>query len=661
MKSLNKKLLVFLLTALGFSGNGQQLEKAKDRFEVIQNDSNRVNLLIEKADRYFFNRTDTCLFLVKQALELAEKLNYTKGELRALNLAGESFRVLGDYPPALEMQFRALEITRELQNRIGEAVTLGFIGFTYADLTEYRRALNYLFKANAIHTRNSNPVFITFNLSNIGHAYEGLNLLDSALYYQQAAQEKSASLPHKNLRILTLTRLGIIYSRLDQHEKALSYYHRALQKAYEIEDRANLGRIHHRIALQHFKQHQHDSSLYHARLAYANAGYTSQKAQILVSSNLLVQLFRAKNNSDSVIYYLDMATKVNDSLFGPEKLRQVQLFALREHERQQEILQEQEQFKNRSKILILGVMLGFALLVAILLYRNIRHKQKINVVLQQQKKEIQESLAELKTAQTQLIQSEKMASLGELTAGIAHEIQNPLNFVNNFSDVNRELVDELQNELKLGRINDAIATSNTLKENEEKINHHGKRADSIVKSMLQHSRTSSGKKELTDINALCDEYLRLSYHGLRAKDKAINATLNTHYDSTIDNINIIPQDIGRVILNLLNNAFYVVSEKKKQYPDGPPGTNAGYEPTVSVSTKRIRENILISVKDNGPGIPDSIKTKIFQPFFTTKPTGQGTGLGLSLSYDIVKAHGGEINVESEEGKGTQFTIQIPLL
>src|ERR1022692_4294069 len=253
----------------------------------------------------------------------------------------------------------------------------------------------------------------------------------------------------------------------------------------------------------------------------------------------------------------------------------------------------------------------------------------------------------------QLIQSEKMASLGELTAGIAHEIQNPLNFVNNFSDLNRDLVDEMQQELKAGKIEDAIAISNDIKGNEEKINHHGKRADAIVKGMLQHSRSSTGAKEPTNLNALADEYLRLAYHGLKARDKDFNVTMKTDFDKSVGNINIIPQDIGRVLLNLYNNAFYAVSEKKKQHP-------VGYEPTVSVSTKTIGNRVEIRVKDNGNGIPQKVVDKIFQPFFTTKPSGQGTGLGLSLSYDIVKTHGGEIKVETKENEGTEFIIQLPI-
>jgi signal transduction histidine kinase len=261
-----------------------------------------------------------------------------------------------------------------------------------------------------------------------------------------------------------------------------------------------------------------------------------------------------------------------------------------------------------------------------------------------------------------------MASLGELTAGIAHEIQNPLNFVNNFSDVSTELIDEMNEELAIGNkqlamgnleqgnihLQNANEIANDLKQNLEKINHHGKRAGDIVKGMLQHSRSSSATKEPTDINKLADEYLRLAYHGLRAKDKTFNATMKTEFDDSIGNINIIPQDIGRVILNLITNAFYVVAEKKKQ-------NISGYEPTVSVSTKKEGDKIFVSVRDNGNGIPQKVLDKIFQPFFTTKPTGQGTGLGLSLSYDIVKAHGGEIKVETKENEGSQFIIQLPII
>jgi signal transduction histidine kinase len=268
--------------------------------------------------------------------------------------------------------------------------------------------------------------------------------------------------------------------------------------------------------------------------------------------------------------------------------------------------------------------------------------------------ELNQSFQELKSTQKQLIQSEKMASLGELTAGIAHEIQNPLNFVNNFSEINTELVSELEEEAKKGNIEEIKSIARNIRENEEKINQHGKRADAIVKGMLQHSKASTGKKELTDITALADEYLRLSYHGMRAKDKSFNATLQTDFDTRTEKINVIPQDIGRVLLNLYNNSFYAVSERKKQ-------SGENYQPMVSVTTQKLNDKIEIRVKDNGHGIPQKVLDKIFQPFFTTKPTGVGTGLGLSLAYDIIKAHGGEIRVETKEGQGTNMIIVLPLI
>ncbi len=280
---------------------------------------------------------------------------------------------------------------------------------------------------------------------------------------------------------------------------------------------------------------------------------------------------------------------------------------------------------------------------AILLEETIEELEQKRKAIEETNTALQKSLEELKAAQAQLIQSEKMASLGELTAGIAHEIQNPLNFVNNFSEVSTELVDEMNTEIENGHPEEAKQIAHDLKQNLEKINHHGKRAGDIVKGMLQHSRTSSGQKELTDINALADEYLRLAYHGLRAKDKAFNSAMKTDYDETIGLINIIPQDIGLVVLNLITNAFYAVTERKKLNPEG-------YEPVVSVSTKKINDKVEVHVKDNGPGITQKILDKIFQPFFTTKPTGQGTGLGLSLAYEIVKAHCGELKVETIEAR-----------
>jgi signal transduction histidine kinase len=318
------------------------------------------------------------------------------------------------------------------------------------------------------------------------------------------------------------------------------------------------------------------------------------------------------------------------------------------------------------------LMLAFGAGIWALIRWRTKATRAANLKLEQQvaqrTAELQTSLDKLTSTQKQLIQSEKMASLGELTAGIAHEIQNPLNFVNNFSDLSNELIDEMKSAFKNGEQEEGFSIADDIKQNLEKINHHGKRADAIVKGMLQHSSSGSGKKEPTDVNALADEYLRLAYHGLRAKDKSFNATFKTDFDESFGSINIIPQDIGRVLLNLINNAFYAVNEKNT--PTGLLINNKMYEPTVSVSTKKVGDKVLISVQDNGNGIPQKIVDKIFQPFFTTKPTGQGTGLGLSLAYDIVKAHGGDLKVETlsaeaaaqtgKESEGTIFIIQLPI-
>jgi two-component system, NtrC family, sensor kinase len=280
-----------------------------------------------------------------------------------------------------------------------------------------------------------------------------------------------------------------------------------------------------------------------------------------------------------------------------------------------------------------------------------------NISLSEANASLNATLSELKSTQVQLIQSEKLASLGELTAGIAHEIQNPLNFVNNFSEINTDMIAEMKDQLNKGNYDEVKCLADDIEANEEKITHHGKRADAIVKGMLQHSRSSTGEKEPTDINALADEFLRLAYHGLRAKDKCFNSDFKKDFDESIGKINIVPQDMGRVLLNLFNNAFYAVNEKQKIAADLHRPT--GYQPLVSVQTKKTGEMVEIKVSDNGNGIPKNIIDKIFQPFFTSKPTGQGTGLGLSLAYEIIKTHGGTIKVETKEGEGTEFIILLP--
>ena len=389
--------------------------------------------------------------------------------------------------------------------------------------------------------------------------------------------------------------------------------------------------------------------------AYLLSTYDKAKKDANLQSEVyylkdLSQFYRSQNKTDKALHYSILYNHLNDSLQTSASAFNVASYENEQKENEQNkkliLLRQQhavqEAIISQRNTIIWISLLGLVAVIALLvfIYRQLQINKK--------------NLINLKSTQTQLIQSEKMASLGELTAGIAHEIQNPLNFVNNFSDVNQEMLGELEEELNKGDIEEAKAIAADVRENEKKINHHGKRADFIVKGMLQHSRTSTGEKQLTNMNTLADEFFRLSYHGLRAKDKSFNAELTTNFDENLPKVNVVQQDMGRVLLNLFNNAFYAVNQKAKT-------AGADYKPDVTVSTSSANGQVIISVKDNGGGIPENIKDKIMQPFFTTKPTGEGTGLGLSLSYDIVvKGHGGSIHIDSKEGEYSAFTIGLPL-
>jgi len=432
---------------------------------------------------------------------------------------------------------------------------------------------------------------------------------------------------------------------MGNYEQAKKYLHIGTMESIKVNNTFFLAWNYNLLANLFKKTNIPDSCIYYAHISLPLWRAHNFGAFAVNASTLLTQVYESQNKPDSTIKYMKLIMAAKDSVFNQSKVKEFEKFVFDEEKRKQDIQQAKEKYNNRIKMYALLATITVLLLIAFILWRNNRQKQK-------SKKKIEDAYEELKLTQAQLIQSEKMASLGELTAGIAHEIQNPLNFVNNFSEVSNELIDEMNGELDKGDIQEAKIIADDIKQNLEKINHHGRRADGIVKGMLQHSRTSSGQKEPADINKLADEYLRLSYHGLRAKDKSFNAEIKTDFDSSIGNINVVPQDIGRVILNLINNAFYAVTERSQAELEG-------YKRSVTVSTKKLSEKIEISVKDNGNGVPFSIREKIFQPFFTTKPTGQGTGLGLSLAYDIVKAHGGEIKVESKEREGTSFIIQLP--
>ena len=513
--------------------------------------------------------------------------------------------------------------------------------------------------------------------------YAFLNQKDSAIFYAQRTEKiaKTFFIDDDKTNAWGGIIFGGIYNTLGRAYLKMGNDSLAidrLRKSYYyfthiLSDYSNLHEAVYGLALYFEKVQQQDSAYWYAKQVIDIAAKQGFAQYTPDASRILVNYFQVKHLPDSALFYQQIGDKAYKSLFNAANASDFLQVSLEEQQRLQQISAAQElkeqQYKSNLKMYALLAVLLVAVIIAVFILRSNRQKQKAYTLLQKQKQEtddqkqkVESALVNLKSTQAQLIQSEKMASLGELTAGIAHEIQNPLNFVNNFSEVNREMIDEATEEIDKGNIDEVKNILNDIKDNEEKINHHGKRADAIVKGMLQHSRSSTGVKEPTDINALADEYLRLSYHGMRAKDKSFIAEIKTDFDNSIGKINIVPQDIGRVLLNLFNNAFYAIGERRAST------SSAGqpFEPVVSISTNRINSpsgdgGIEIHVRDNGTGIPQKVVDKIFQPFFTTKPTGQGTGLGLSLAYDIItKEHNGTIKVESKEGEGTLFIINLPV-
>jgi two-component system NtrC family sensor kinase len=535
----------------------------------------------------------------------------------------------------------------------GDNQALGIVyqnSFARADYTDSQMKY-YALKAFKYSMAANDVVRVSWDYMDLASYYDQIKKPDSAIYYFAKSLDwaiRANSIPD----ICTnLCQLG--YYQKDDRLKE-KYFRAAFNIAQHINNAAALSSSAVMLSRYYAGKNNIDTSLVYARIAQQTSRQLTLSFGI-DPARMLSGLYFKKRNIDSLTKYTAIYYKLREQVANNEGLIRAQAATFAEQQKQQQAEVQKKAAKTAQQLWLLGIAILFLLLIAFIFWRNNRQTRKANALLAQQKHQTELTLAELKAAQVQLIQSEKMASLGELTAGIAHEIQNPLNFVNNFSEVNREMIDEMEEEIKAGNITEALSIADDIRQNEEKISHHGKRADFIVKGMLQHSRTSTGEKQPTNINTLADEFLRLSYHGLRAKDKTFNADLVTNFDQTLPKVNIAQQDIGRVLLNLFNNAFYAV--KEKQQTAGP-----DYKPTVTVTTfAPASGGWAITVKDNGTGIPDAIREKIMQPFFTTKPTGQGTGLGLSLSYDIiVKGHNGQLTVVSEDGEYTEFTVTAPV-
>ena len=666
-------LLFFVLTVRSAFSQQNDVDSLKQIFHNTGNDSIRFALAIQIGEWYFYKNTDSALVYIQKGTALAEQRNSALWLAHArIAMVGYLFTV-NDFVASLNLSIQNIDDYSSYHDPYLLACSIFFMtaiyggnGYPEKAIFSQQRAiamldtLHYINSLHHIHFFNSKEKLLVGIYMNRGSDYLILQKMDSALWFAKKAYE--INMKGQTGWNYPANVLAAIYQNIGQADTALVFYKIAASMAMKEAILKDVVDSYNSIAGLYKERGQTDSAIAYSRKAIALERQTIYRGA-LDAALFLSEMYESQHDSDSALYYYKYAMGTKDSLSSLTQVQQVQSIAFREEikereQRQQAVLQQTE-YRNRIKVFIILIILLALSSIALILWRNNRNKQKANALLQRKNTEIEQTLAQLKSTQAQLIHSEKMASLGELTAGIAHEIQNPLNFVNNFSEVNNELIDEMNNENDIAQIK---TIAKDIRENNEKINHHGKRADAIVKNMLQHSKGTSSQKELTDINKLADEYLRLSYHGFRAKDKSFNVTITTNFDETLKKINIVPQDIGRVLLNLYNNAFYAVAEKKKQQ-----GEN--YQPTVLITTKKLAGKLEIDVKDNGNGIPKIIVDKIFQPFFTTKPTGQGTGLGLSLAYDIVKTNGGEINVETREARpddpvgreeGTKFIILLPV-
>jgi len=673
------------------------------RLAEDQTDTGRLRTMAALAGNYAFNsdtfQPDSALYYAQEAMKIHQKLialhngpgvqhdTYATEDLVILQeVLAVLLHSLGNYPGALELRLSNLNMVKSGSNPIPKLQALVPIVSDYLAMKDYDNAIRYCWQAESIFQqtpaiRDSVALLQWQVWQNIGTAYYNQQKLDSALTYARKTIKLSSFIAYGAVGFADLL-IGNIFRAQGSADSAMTYYHEAIERvgsinAVFVSSSAQFG-----IARLFQKNGQLDSALHYASLAINSLVKNKTVVQswgenadtyIADFAPTLAELYHQRGQADSAYKYLRWSVTLKDSLYNTSRMRQFQTLTFNEEVKRQQLEQRSREaeaaVRYRVRIYGLIALLIGIFVVALLLYRNNKHKAHANELLEKQKKEIEDTLVELRQTQEQLVQSEKMASLGELTAGIAHEIQNPLNFVNNFSEINSELIAELREEQKKPaaerdpKLEDELLSN--IDENSRKIMHHGKRADGIVKGMLQHSRSSNGIKEPTDINVLADEYLRLAYHGLRAKDKSFNATLETRFDDSIGKISVVPQDIGRVILNLITNAFYAVGQRKKQFPD--------LEAVVSVSTRRLpvvspqeHPRVEIRITDNGNGIPKQVLDKIFQPFFTTKPTGEGTGLGLSLSFDIVKAHGGTLAVKTvnedssgSTARGTTFIIELP--
>jgi|APTNR8051073442_1049403.scaffolds.fasta_scaffold02218_3 two-component system NtrC family sensor kinase len=607
---------------------------------------------------------DSSIFYLTKTIELNERIhndielpgNYTNIAIGYMQLA--------NYPMALQYQQKGLALAQKNGNKAQVARTMLNMAITYQNIGDTLKAID-MYENSIQQAKETNSKIVElYGYSNLATLYVGNKEWGKAYELAMKSVDLAATSGDIGIQAAGLAKAGLSLANQRKFTEAAELSKQSITLAESSRQPMNIAQANNAMATVLFLQQKYKEAI----------PYFEKNLEILQKASVFEQSFEEANKFLSTCYEKTgnykralesyrIGVSISDSMRSIQNIRKATEVSMNyEFQKKQEIQEAEQKLQKeiaQSRQLALLAGLGVLLVLAVTAFIGYKNKQKANVLLKEQKDEVENTLGKLKSTQAQLIQSEKMASLGELTAGIAHEIQNPLNFVNNFSEVSNDLIKELKEEkVKVNRdekLEDELIAD--ISSNLEKINHHGKRADAIVKGMLQHSRTSSGKKEPTDINGLCDEYVRLAYHGLRAKDKSFTSKFETNLDATLPKVNIVAQDMGRVILNLINNAFYTVNEKYKVESQ----KTESFEPTVIISTKMTDGKIEIRVADNGNGIPDAIKEKIFQPFFTTKPTGQGTGLGLSLAYDIVtKGHSGSIKVETKDGIGTEFYVVLPV-
>lgn len=642
--------LLLILSVCHAVGQSGDFDVLRNQLANASSDTQRLKILGDIAKEYNFINADTSLLYANEGLNLAEKINDPARAAKMKILVSAALTIQGNYPLSLNYGLDALSYFERTNDSVNMVRAIGNLNLLYKEMGDYDRALKNMYATNDMMFR---IIPDEDRYSAFAFVFDRAGQSDSAIKYARKTIEIGHS--WSGLQVALANSFG----RTGNLDSALFYYRSALEESIANNISKDAVDCYNGIAGIYQKSGKNDSSKYYLKKSINEKNINSYMLGKLRAFEMFSNIYEAENNSDSALYYLKNSGIIREKLFSNEKQNAINNLFFTREQQLAELEKTRQDYESRLKQnLLLSGLLIFILASGLLTW-NIRQKQRSLVLIGKEKKEVevQKSIAEnalekLKRTQQQLIQSEKLASLGELTSGIAHEIQNPLNFVNNFSELNLELYSEMEREIDNGNLTETKKIFNYINANNEKILQHGKRADAIVKSMLKHAQSTSGRKELTSINALAEEYLAISFHGVRSKDKTFNADIIKNFDEGIGIIDVIPQDIGCVLFNIYNNAFYAVGMKSKSGVDN-------YFPAVSVSTAKADGKVEINISDNGAGMKEETMKRIFQPFFTTKPTGEGTGLGLSLSYDIIKAHGGEITVKSKEGEGTTFIISLP--